>query len=103
MTVKEGEVARFDCKVTGHPAPSIMWYFNGKPIKSDDIYEIIPGDEGESSLVLHDTLPEDSGTYTVKAFNSEGEAECSAVLTVEGWFCISWKIRFTFGVLILWT
>lgn len=84
MHVKEGEAVRFDCQVQCTPEASLVWYHQDKPLKSDDIYKIIPGEEGHSSLVIAEAFPEDSGEYTVKAVNAVGEVSCSAVLTVEG-------------------
>lgn len=31
-TVEEGEWARFQCRVTGHPKPRVMWLINGNTI-----------------------------------------------------------------------
>lgn len=84
LTIKEGEVARFDCQVKCEPEATLVWYHLHKPIKSDDIYKIVPGEDGWSSLIIAEAFPEDSGIYTVRAVNSIGENECSAVLTVEG-------------------
>ena len=84
VTIKEGESARFDCQVQSLPEASVVWYHQDKPLKSDDIYQIIPGEDGQSSLVIAEAFPEDAGEYTVHAVSSAGEATCSAVLTVEG-------------------
>jgi hypothetical protein len=32
FTVTEGEVARFCCRVTGHPKPRVMWVVNGHTV-----------------------------------------------------------------------
>lgn len=32
VTVEEGEWARFQCRVTGHPKPRVMWLLNGNTI-----------------------------------------------------------------------
>ena len=85
VIVKEGEAVRFDCQVQALPEASLVWYHQDKPLKSDDIYKIIPGEDGQSALVIAEAFPEDSGTYTVKAVNNAGEVSCSANLTVEGW------------------
>lgn len=31
-TVEEGEMARFCCRVTGHPKPRVMWLVNGNTV-----------------------------------------------------------------------
>lgn len=84
LTIKEGETARFDCQVKSLPEATLVWYHQNKPIKSDNIFQIVPGEDGQSSLIIAEAFPEDSGEYTVRAVNSAGETECSAVLTVEG-------------------
>jgi hypothetical protein len=43
---------------------------------------VIPGEEGESTLLISEAFPEDSGVYTVKAVNEVGQAEATALLTV---------------------
>jgi hypothetical protein len=32
FTVTEGEMARFCCRVTGHPKPRVMWVVNGHTV-----------------------------------------------------------------------
>ena len=88
LTIREGETARFNCQVKSLPEATLVWYHQNKPIKSDDIFQIVPGEDGQSSLIIAEAFPEDSGEYTVRAINSAGETECSAVLTVEG----MWKL-----------
>lgn len=85
LTVKEGEAATLTCKVKGEPVPEITWYHADQPIKSDDVYRVRPGkEEGESTLEIPESFPEDSGVYTVKASNEAGSAEATAILTVTG-------------------
>ena len=85
MTVKEGESTTLTCKVTGQPVPEITWYHADEPIKSDDVYKVTPGDvEGESTLEIPETFPEDSGVYSVRATNEAGTVEATAMLTVTG-------------------
>ena len=59
-----------------------MWFHDNQPIKDDDIYRIIAGEEGEVTLELPEVFPEDAGVYTVKAVNEHGEVSGEAVLTV---------------------
>ena len=73
------------CKVKGEPVPEITWYYDGQPIKTDEIYKVIPGEvEGESTLKIPEIFPEDAGEYTVKATNEAGEVESTAVVNVTG-------------------
>ena len=85
LTVKEGEGATLTCKVKGQPVPEITWFYEGQPIKSDEIYKVIPGElEGESTLKIPEVFTEDAGSYTVKATNEAGVVESSATLNVTG-------------------
>ncbi|XP_038047057.1 myosin light chain kinase, smooth muscle-like isoform X3 [Patiria miniata] len=80
---KDGGVARFSCRVSGEPAPTIQWLFLGKEISpDDDIYEIAFDGE-KATLVLPEVLPEDEGEYECIARNRAGEASCRARLSVE--------------------
>ena len=79
----EGESVRFVTKVKGEPTPEVTWYHDDQPIKDDqEIYKIIPGEEGEVILELPEVFPEDSGEYTVQAVNEHGKISGTAVLTV---------------------
>ena len=40
--------------------------------------------EGESTLMLAEAFPEDTGVYTARASNEQGDVECSSTLTVTG-------------------
>ena len=83
--MKEGEGATLTCKVKGQPVPEITWFYEGQPIKSDEIYKVIPGElEGESTLKIPEVFTEDAGSYTAKATNEAGVVESSAVLNVTG-------------------
>lgn len=82
LTSEEGGEAKFMVKVKGEPTPEVMWFHENEPIKDDDIYKIMAGEQGEVILHLPEVFPEDAGVYTVKAVNEAGEVSCSAVLTV---------------------
>ena len=88
LTVKEGEGATLTCKVKGEPVPEITWFYDGQPIKTNEIYKVIPGEvEGESTLKIPEVFTEDAGSYTVKATNEAGVVESSAILNVTGNYC----------------
>ncbi|GFO38540.1 titin, partial [Plakobranchus ocellatus] len=82
VQVREGESATFECRVKGEPQPQVMWYHDQQPIKSDSVYQITQGDEGQFTLFIPEVFPEDSGVYTARAFNDVSDAETSATLTV---------------------
>lgn len=79
------EKAEFKCKATGVPSPQLVWYKDDKEIKPDDKHITINYvDDGESSLLIVDLLPEDDGTYKCVATNEVGSDKCKAELFVEG-------------------
>nr|XP_006823021.1 PREDICTED: titin-like [Saccoglossus kowalevskii] len=81
--VKEGSSARFDCKVTGTPLPSVKWYRNNLEIQDSPDFQYIT--DGENvSLLISETFPDDTGEYTCKASNQVGLASCTAKLLVDG-------------------
>ncbi len=84
VTVREGEAARFTCKVAGMPTPRVQWYFEDDPVSEGDIYKIEQTEDGVHSLFIPEAFPEDSGKYTAKATNMHGEVESHGILTVTG-------------------
>lgn len=84
VVTKEKETVTLVAKVTGTPAPEVTWFHDNEPIKSDDIYTITPGPEGQSSLEIAEVYPEDAGEYTVKATNKAGVSAITANVIVQG-------------------
>ncbi|XP_041662707.1 striated muscle preferentially expressed protein kinase [Cheilinus undulatus] len=82
LEVIEGRNARFDCKVSGTPAPKIIWsHFDQPLIESEDIRILQEG--GRHSLIISHVTNEDEGFYTVTARNVHGDAESSAELYIQ--------------------
>ena len=81
-SVKAGQLIRFDAKVTGTKPMDIYWLKNGRKISSDIRYKILDEDDVHT-LIIIETLPEDSGIYECVAINSAGEGRCEAQCYVE--------------------
>ncbi|XP_070569690.1 myosin light chain kinase, smooth muscle-like isoform X2 [Ptychodera flava] len=81
--VMEGDLARFDCKISGDPEPDVIWYQDGLEIKESDKFQMEFDDSGSCSLIISDVVEDDDAEYTVKAVNSAGEVSCTAELIVE--------------------
>ncbi|XP_041477176.1 myosin light chain kinase, smooth muscle-like isoform X3 [Lytechinus variegatus] len=81
--VRDGESAKFTCKLRGIPPPSVHWYYrNQEIVGSDEVYEL--HHQGETaSLCLPEVLPEDEGEYSCTIKNDMGETSCSAFLKVQ--------------------
>ena len=101
-TVTEGEDATFTCRVTGHPRPSIMWFYleslpDMPPMtmppplnETDGNYSVDREEFGdrelESTLTVIRTLPSDTGFYVCFAENAVagGIVMVNGFLSVEG-------------------
>ena len=81
-SVMAGQLIRFDAKVTGTKPMDIYWLKNGRKIASDIRYKILEEDDVHT-LIIIETLPEDSGIYECVAINSAGEGRCEAQCYVE--------------------
>ncbi|KAB1278438.1 Striated muscle preferentially expressed protein kinase [Camelus dromedarius] len=82
MEVLEGRAARFDCKISGTPPPSVTWTHFGRPVEESENLRLRQ-DGGLHSLHIAHVGSEDEGLYEVSATNSHGQAHCSAQLYVE--------------------
>uniref|UniRef100_A0A3B3DKV5 Ig-like domain-containing protein n=1 Tax=Oryzias melastigma TaxID=30732 RepID=A0A3B3DKV5_ORYME len=78
LEVIEGRTARFDCKVSGSPAPRVTWMH----FENDNIRILQEG--GRHSLVISHVSGDTEGFYTAIAENIHGKAECTAELYMEG-------------------
>ena len=81
----EGEAAHFECQAepVGDPDLEFIWYLNGKELLMGSRIRT-SHDFGYICLDIADTVPRDSGIYTVKAINKSGEAITSSTLRIKG-------------------
>uniref|UniRef100_UPI00358FAC3B striated muscle preferentially expressed protein kinase-like n=1 Tax=Myxine glutinosa TaxID=7769 RepID=UPI00358FAC3B len=82
IEVVEGRPARFDCKISGNPAPTVNWYHFGRTVQDSERMRVLQ-DRGLHSLIIGRVCSEDEGEYLVVARNDLGEVRCSAELYVE--------------------
>lgn len=81
--MKANEVTELTCLVNGIPTPSIVWCRDDEEIIPDDTHLIVQIPEtGVNKLVILYPNDIDESTYTVKAINKFGRAECRANLIV---------------------
>ncbi|XP_014601987.1 PREDICTED: titin [Polistes canadensis] len=77
--VREGETVVLSTQIVGNPAPKIVWYKDGKPIK-----DLTPQQDGHvNTLTIIQPKLENTGEYSVVATNNLGKAETQATLIVE--------------------
>nr|XP_014711553.2 LOW QUALITY PROTEIN: striated muscle preferentially expressed protein kinase [Equus asinus] len=82
VEVLEGRAARFDCKISGTPPPSVTWTHFGHPVEESENVRLRQ-DGGLHLLHIARVGSEDEGLYEVSATNAHGQAHCSAQLYVE--------------------
>lgn len=85
LTVREGEPILFDVKVSGEPAPDVVWSFNNSNISSNSVYQIdnIPYN---TRFYHSNPMRSDTGIYKIVASNKYGEDEEEVEVTVIGKF-----------------
>lgn len=72
-----------DVQYTGFPTPEIHWYREGIEIQPSRDFQITVL-QSKSFLYIPEVFPEDGGTFTVRAVNPYGVADCKAFLVVKG-------------------
>ncbi|KAJ8977333.1 hypothetical protein NQ317_018615 [Molorchus minor] len=73
--------AKFECTITGSPAPHITWYKGAREITNGSRYHIYS--EGEvHHLVIHDVFGEDADEYVCRAVNKAGIKSTRAELLI---------------------
>nr|CRZ24661.1 BMA-UNC-89, isoform b [Brugia malayi] len=83
-TVEENETVKFSAIIFGKPTPTINWYMDEmKLVNSSEIGVKFDEITGKTSIKIFKANLTDSGKkITMKAKNTEGEVEASAILTV---------------------
>ncbi|VEL07057.1 unnamed protein product [Protopolystoma xenopodis] len=92
-TVVEGSAVRLEARMSGSPPPTTRWLKDGKPILVDgsrvtthcDVEDTVLG-RTRAYLVVKESLPRDSGTYTCIASNCAGTSISEAAIHVRGLF-----------------
>lgn len=79
-SVFENNAIKFECIVSGKPAPKVKWLFNEKPVSGKDFLVSTSGDR--HVLSIPEAKPTSDGIITCVAENEAGKAQCSAKLSV---------------------
>uniref|UniRef100_A0A8C8SGG4 Myotilin n=1 Tax=Pelusios castaneus TaxID=367368 RepID=A0A8C8SGG4_9SAUR len=82
MTIEEGRFCRIDFKVSGLPAPDLVWYLNGRLVHPDDFHKMIVSEKGFHSLIFEVVRASDAGTYECVASNRAGKSSFTVQLDV---------------------
>ncbi|XP_019731770.1 fibroblast growth factor receptor 1-A-like, partial [Hippocampus comes] len=75
-------VAKFRCRATGNPTPTLDWYKNGKDVRQLQRLGGFKIKQRAWTLTLETVLPSDKGNYTCAAHNTHGRIERHFVLDV---------------------
>jgi len=83
MVAKANATTVLNCTVRGVPTPTVVWFRENEQIIPDDTHTVtfVP-ETGESRLVIASAAVVDQSTYTVKATNAFGRAQCRANLII---------------------
>lgn len=80
VIVPEGDVAKFQCRVTGYPRPRMMWVLNGNTCVTGSKFKL--SYDGIYHLEVPKCKLSDTGKVEVYARNIVGEAHCTTTLEV---------------------
>jgi hypothetical protein len=84
--VRQGETARFACKVSGTRPLEVFWFkMNGDELVNDEKYEIYHDDE-LYYLKIHNTVQRDQGLYLCVISNDVDQNVDSFYLNLRGLF-----------------
>uniref|UniRef100_A0A8C2YR50 Myosin light chain kinase, smooth muscle n=1 Tax=Chinchilla lanigera TaxID=34839 RepID=A0A8C2YR50_CHILA len=81
--VKEGQMGRFSCKVTGRPQPQVTWLKGNVPLQPSARVSMSEKN-GMQVLEIHEVTQDDVGMYTCMVVNGSGKASMSAELSIPG-------------------
>uniref|UniRef100_A0A6P7G5K7 Titin-like n=1 Tax=Diabrotica virgifera virgifera TaxID=50390 RepID=A0A6P7G5K7_DIAVI len=83
LTVKDGEVTKFEVQAVGKPKPEGKWLKHGEEIIPSHEFMIENFDDGTSILTISEVYPDDTGDIVYEATNPLGVAVTSSQLLVE--------------------
>ncbi|XP_073929401.1 myosin light chain kinase, smooth muscle isoform X3 [Castor canadensis] len=81
--VKEGQMGRFSCKITGRPQPQVTWLKGNVPLQPSARVSMSEKN-GMQVLEIHYVTQDDVGVYTCMVANGSGKASMSAELSIPG-------------------
>ncbi|XP_062064938.1 myosin light chain kinase, smooth muscle isoform X1 [Lepus europaeus] len=81
--VKEGQMGRFSCKITGRPQPQVTWLKGNVPLQPSARVSMSEKN-GMQVLEIQEVSQDDVGVYTCLVVNGSGKASMSAELCLQG-------------------
>ncbi|XP_049734302.1 myosin light chain kinase, smooth muscle isoform X3 [Elephas maximus indicus] len=83
VVVKEGQMGRFSCKITGRPQPQVTWLKGNVPLQPSSRVSMSEKN-GMQVLEIQEVNQDDVGVYTCMVANGSGKASMSAELSIQG-------------------
>ena len=84
ITVRAGQMIKFDAKVTGEPVPKKTWFINKARQEKESDELKIDEEDHRTKIVIPSCTRAHNGTFVIKAENSAGKDEVSIEVTVLG-------------------
>ncbi|XP_046514043.1 myosin light chain kinase, smooth muscle isoform X2 [Equus quagga] len=81
--VREGQMGRFSCKITGRPQPQVTWLKGDVPLQPSARVSMSEKN-GMQVLEIQEVNQDDVGVYTCMVVNGSGKASMSAELCIQG-------------------
>ena len=82
-TVLVGDPVYIRANITGIPAPTVTWTFNGEDVRKDKDIKI-EGTGEQHKMTIPRAAVKQTGTYTIRAVNAGGQEEKIITLIVLG-------------------
>ncbi|XP_034430179.1 myosin light chain kinase, smooth muscle-like [Hippoglossus hippoglossus] len=82
LKVMDGSRVTMTVELTGHPPPEVVWLHDGQEVAESEDFQLLR-EENRCTLLIQEVFPEDTGTYSVQAWNQHGDDSTQARLTVE--------------------
>lgn len=68
---------------SGNPPPEVLWLHDGQEVMESEDFHLLQ-EENRCTLLIQEVFPEDTGTYSCRAWNQSGQDQTQCQLTVEG-------------------
>ncbi|XP_033842327.1 myosin light chain kinase, smooth muscle [Periophthalmus magnuspinnatus] len=82
LKVMDGSRVTMTVELTGQPPPEVLWLHDGEEVTETEDFHLLR-EKNRCTLLIQEVFPEDTGTYSCRAWNQHGEASTHARLTVE--------------------
>lgn len=81
-SVREGDVAKFECEFDGSPMPTVTWYKNGSKKFAAEYEGRVLFSNNKNKLFIMDVGQADVGIYTCEAYNGVEYVKANVSLTL---------------------